>query len=212
MCVATVICLNKILETLHLHSEPITFPWFVGRGWLHNCCAPSVADPGFPDPHICSMDLNGELLLRELTVMSIGNYVSHVSIRQRTRSARADRPRVRIMARHSKLASWTCNPILPVKKVLPLHLRVETLLGDSFNVKVMEGESVYGLKAMISDRLGISPTHQRLLLRGVPINDDMSLRDYNLEKNPTILMVRRSKTYEVRVKNCDNERCKVNHS
>ena len=105
----------------------------------------------------------------------------------------------------SKVSSWTCSPVLPAKRPpVPHLLRVETLSGERFTVEVREGESVYGLKALIGERLGIAPQHERLLFRGVPINDDWCLKDCHVANNSTILMVRRSKTYEVRIKNCDN--------
>ena len=106
----------------------------------------------------------------------------------------------------SKLSEWTCRPLLPVKAApLPVPLRVETLSGESFTVDVTEGESVYGLKTLIRERLGIAPEHQRLLLRGVPINDDSNLNNYNVTKNSTIFVVHRIKTHEARVKNCDSD-------
>ena len=87
------------------------------------------------------------------------------------------------------------NHSLPV-----MSLHILTLAGESISVDVGESESVNDLKVKIHTRLGITPDQQRLLFRGVPMNDSGTLNDYHIMKDATIYVVRRIRSYEVSVK------------
>ncbi|XP_051950186.1 ubiquitin-like protein 4A [Xyrauchen texanus] len=59
-------------------------------------------------------------------------------------------------------------------------LTVKPLQGKECNVQVTENEKVWTVKELVSERLNIPPSQQRLLYKGKALSDEQSLSDYSI--------------------------------
>ncbi|XP_051509142.1 ubiquitin-like protein 4A [Myxocyprinus asiaticus] len=59
-------------------------------------------------------------------------------------------------------------------------LTVKPLQGKECNVQVTENEKVWTVKELVSERLNIPPSQQRLLYKGKALADEHSLSDYSI--------------------------------
>ena len=82
-----------------------------------------------------------------------------------------------------------------------MTVTVKPLTSESFCLEVDANESINGVKAIIKRTIGISPEQQRLIYGGEPLNDNGTLRDYNIRNGANIYLVRRICTYDITVKN-----------
>ena len=68
---------------------------------------------------------------------------------------------------------------------------VEKLRGGAFTLEVNPMVTVATVKSKIHNREGVTPVNQRLLFRGIQLEDKYSLRFYGVEKEMTIHLVER---------------------
>ena len=71
------------------------------------------------------------------------------------------------------------------------QLFVKTLTGKTITLEVNSGMDVGTLKELVQDIEGIPPDQQRLIFRGMQLEDHRFLPDYNISKEDTLHLVLR---------------------
>jgi ubiquitin len=63
---------------------------------------------------------------------------------------------------------------------------VKTLTGKTLTLEVKSSDTIADIKTMIQDTEGIQPCEQRLIYAGQLLQDDLTLLDYNVQKESTL--------------------------
>ncbi|KAL3651280.1 60S ribosomal protein L40A [Castilleja foliolosa] len=70
-----------------------------------------------------------------------------------------------------------------------MQIFVKNLTGETITLEVDSGDTINDLKAKIQDKEGVPAEEQRLIFGDEELEDDLTLADYNFQKESTVNLV-----------------------
>lgn len=68
-------------------------------------------------------------------------------------------------------------------------IKVRTLTGKEIEIEVESTDKITRIKEMIEEKEGIPPDQQRVIFSGKQLNDEKTLKDYQIEAGSVMFLV-----------------------
>ena len=70
-----------------------------------------------------------------------------------------------------------------------MQIFVKTLTGKTITIDVQENETISSIKSKIKDKIEIPTDHQRLIFSNKQLDDNCTLKDYDIHRESTLHLV-----------------------